>query len=82
MTEPTTYDDSGHVAISDAPGWRYLSIQDDGDHVAIVLGRDVDGCRLELSLPPIVQRGVELGQIAKLVIAAQERADHAKTMGG
>jgi hypothetical protein len=29
-----------------------------------------------------VHRGVELGEIAKLVIAAQERADHAKTAGG
>jgi hypothetical protein len=82
MTEPTPYDESGNVAISDTPGWRYLSIQDDGDQVRIVLGRDADGCRLELSLPPIVQRGVELGEIAKLVIAAQERVDHAKTMGG
>jgi hypothetical protein len=47
-----------------------------------VLGRDADGCQLELSLPSIVQRGAELGQITKLAIAAQERADHAKTMGG
>jgi hypothetical protein len=26
--------------------------------------------------------GIELGEIAKLVIAAQERVDHANTMGG
>jgi hypothetical protein len=82
MAEQTPYDESGNVAISDAPGWRYLPFRDDGDHVTIVLERDADGCRLELSLPSIVQRGNELAEIAKLVITAQERADHAKTMGG
>jgi hypothetical protein len=82
MDEQTPYDGSGNVAIPGAPGWHYLPFQAGGEQIAIVLERDADGCRLELSLPSIVHRGVELGEIAKLVIAAQERADHAKTAGG
>jgi hypothetical protein len=82
MAEQTPYDEAGNVAIPNAPGWHYLPFHDDGDHITIVLERDTDGCRLVLSLPSIVQRGVELGEIAKLVITSQERADHAKTAGG
>jgi hypothetical protein len=66
MAEQTPYDESGNVAIPNVPGWQYLPFHDDGDHITIVPERDADGCRLVLSLPSIVQRGVELARSQSL----------------
>jgi len=43
--------------------------------------RDGDGCELRFTVPAVVQRGAELGGIARIVIAAQERADRSEGLG-
>ena len=40
-----------------------------------------DGCELRFTVPAVVQRGAELGQIARIVIAAQERAERSEGLG-
>jgi hypothetical protein len=42
--------------------------------------REGDGCRLRFVVPTVVQRGTELGQIAKIVIGAQERVDRSEPL--
>src|SRR6478672_4491574 len=68
----TTSDEEGTVEIDDAPGWRYLPFEGSGEEIGVTVVRDSDGCRLRFTVPAVVQRGTELGQIARIVIAAQE----------
>ena len=75
------YDASGGVEISDAPGWRYLPFDGDGDERTVTVERIEDGCRLRFTVPAVVLRGSELGVIAKVVIGAQERADRSEGLG-
>lgn len=73
--------DDGSVEIGDAPGWRYRPIEVNDGAIAVTVVRDGDGCELSFTVPAIVQRGAELGQIARMVIAAQERADRSEGLG-
>jgi hypothetical protein len=82
MAEATPIDDEGAVEIDDAPGWRYLPFEGSEEEIAVTVVRDADGCRLRFTVPAVVQRGTELGQIARIVIAAQERVDHSEGVGG
>ena len=81
MGADPTYDDAGGVDISDAPGWRYLPFEGDGDERTVTVERRADGCRLRFTVPAVVLRGSELGRIAKRVIGAQERADRSEGLG-
>ena len=81
MTEAAAPDQDGTTEISGAPDWRYQPFEPQGDSVAITLVRDGDGCRLRFVVPSVVQRGNELGQIAKIVIGAQERVDRSEGLG-
>jgi hypothetical protein len=77
----TPIDDGGTVEIDDAPGWRYLPFGGSDDEIEVTVVRDADGCRLHFTVPAVVQRGAELGRVARIVIAAQERADRSEGLG-
>src|SRR6476619_3888402 len=77
----TPMDDEGTVEIEDAPGWRYLPFGGSDDQIEVTVVRDGDGCQLRFTVPAIVQRGAELGGIARIVIAAQERAENSEGLG-
>ena len=82
MAEPATpIDDEGTFEIDDAPGWRYLPFGGSDDQIEVTVVRDGDGCQLRFTVPAVVQRGAELGRIARIVIAAQERADRSEGLG-
>ena len=74
-------DDDGTVEIDDAPGWRYLPFGGSDDAIEVTVVRDGDGRELRFTVPAVVQRGAELGRIARIVIAAQERADRSEGLG-
>ena len=78
---PTPIDDEGTVDIDDAPGWRYLPFRGSDDAIEVTVVRDADSCELRFNLTSVVQRGAELGGIARIVIAAQERADRSEGLG-
>src|SRR5207248_2616425 len=72
MAEPATpIDDEGTVEIDDAPGWRYLPFGGSDDEIEVTVVRDADGCQLRFTVPAVVQRGAELGRVARIVIAAR-----------
>ena len=77
----TPIDDEGAVGIDGAPGWRYLPFRGTDDAIEVTVVRDGDGCELRFTVPAVVQRGAELGRIARIVIAAQERADRSEGLG-
>jgi hypothetical protein len=81
MTEAAAPDDNGTTGITGAPDWRYEPFEQEGDNVAVTLVREGDGCSLRFVVPSVVQRGNELGQIAKIVIGAQERVDRSEGLG-
>ena len=78
----TPIDDQGTADIEDAPGWRYQPFGGSNDAIEVTVVRDGDGCELRFTVPAVVQRGAELGRIARIVIAAQERADSSEGLGG
>jgi hypothetical protein len=78
----TSTDHEGTVDIDDAPGWRYLPFRGRDDAIEVTVVRDGDGRELRFTVPAVVQRGAELGRIARIVIAAQERADSSEGLGG
>ncbi len=77
----TPIDDEGTFEVDDAPGWRYLPFGGSDDEIEVTVVRDGDGCRLRFTVPAVVQRGAELGGIARIVIAAQERAENSEGLG-
>jgi hypothetical protein len=81
MTEAEIPHSDGTTDISGAPGWRYLPFEGEADSVTVTVVREDDGCRLRIVVPTVVQRGNELGQIAKIVIGAQERVDRSEGLG-
>ena len=74
-------DDEGTFEVDHAPGWRYLPFGGSDDQIEVTVVRDGDGCELRFTVPAVVQRGAELGQIARIVIGAQERADGSEGLG-
>ena len=81
MTDAAAPNDDGTTEITGAPGWRYEPFEPEGDNVAVTVVRTDDGCSLRFVVPSVVQRGNELGQIAKIVIGAQERVDRSEGLG-
>ena len=81
MSDAAIPDSDGTTEITGAPGWRYQPFETDGDGVSVTVVRDGDGCQLRFVVPTVVQRGNELGQIAKIVIGAQERVDRSEGLG-
>ena len=77
----TPIDDGGTLDIDGAPGWHYLPFRGSDDAIEVTVVRDGDGCELRFTVPAVVQRGAELGRIARIVIAAQERADRSEGLG-
>jgi hypothetical protein len=74
-------EEDGTIEIDDAPGWRYLPFGGSDDAIEVTVVRDGDGCELRFTVPAVVQRGAELGRIARIVIAAQERVDRSEGLG-
>ena len=81
MSDQTPYDTASMIEIGDSPGWRYLSIEVDRDRFHVTVLRVRDGYELRFTVPSVVQRGDELGEITNIVIGAQERIDQTKGMG-
>jgi len=81
MSDAAIPDSDGTTGITGAPGWRYLPFEAGDDGVAVTVVREDDGCELRFVVPTVVQRGNELGQIAKIVIGAQERVDRSEGLG-
>jgi hypothetical protein len=77
----TPIDGEGAIEIDDAPGWRYLPFGGSEDEIEVTVMREADGFKLRFTVPAVVQRGAELGRIARIVIAAQERADRSEGLG-
>jgi hypothetical protein len=76
------YDAHGRVDVPEAPGWKYLSIRGSGgDSLAVELGGP-DDARLEFTVPSILSRGDELGEVARIVIRAWERTERSAGLGG
>jgi hypothetical protein len=74
-------DDERAVNIGDASGWSYLPFDVSGNEIEVTVVRESDGCRLTFTVPAVVQRGAELGEIARIVITAQERVDRSEGLG-
>ncbi len=79
----TPVTEGGRVPVDGAPGWFYEPIEpgqggEEGRRVTLV--RE-DGARAEMVLPGFVERGDELGEIARLVIRARERWRDLKGLG-
>jgi hypothetical protein len=70
------------IPVDGAEGWCYLPFERDEQtrehHITLV--RD-DGETVEMTLPAFVERGDELGEIARLVIRARERWRELKGLG-
>jgi hypothetical protein len=81
MAGQTPYADDGTTELSESPGWRYLPFEARDGELAVTVVRDGDGLELRFSVPALVQRGAELGQITRIVIEAQERLDRSKGLG-
>jgi hypothetical protein len=76
------YDDRGRVDVPDAPGWQYHAIHGDaGDGLAVELAGP-DDARLRFTVPKILNRGDELGEVARIVIRSWERKERAAGLGG
>jgi hypothetical protein len=71
----------GRITVPDAPGWRYRSIEPDGEDSLAVTVEGADGTRVTFSVPTFVSRGDELGEVARIVIRARERMDSAAGLG-
>ncbi len=75
--------EGGRVPVDGAPGWFFEPIEpgqggEEGRRITLV--RE-DGARAELVLPGFVERGDELGEIARMVIRARERWRDLKGLG-
>lgn len=71
----------GSIAVPDAPGWRYRSIEPDGEDSLVVTVEGSEGVCVSFSVPAFVSRGEELGEVTRIVIRARERMDRAAGLG-
>ena len=64
-------------------GWRYGSFRtnDDGDRRTVTLVHE-SGFETTVELPDFVSQGEEVGDVARIVIAAWERQEAMKGVGG
>jgi hypothetical protein len=72
--------------VTDIPGtegWRYgpFRTNDDGDRRTITLVHE-SGFQTTVELPDFVSQGEEVGDVARIVIAAWERQEALKGVGG
>jgi hypothetical protein len=75
------YDAEGGIAVPDAPGWRYLTIEPGEDASISVTLAGPDGANAGFTVPAFLSRGDELGEVARIVIRAWERMDRASGLG-
>lgn len=76
------YDSMGNVDVPGAPGWSYSSITGSDDGAIMVNLAGPDDIRERFVVPTFMSRGDELGEVARIVIRAWERADRASGLGG
>lgn len=79
--EDTPYDAGGRVGVPDAPEWQYLRIHGDGGDALAVDMAGPDGARVAFTVPDFLNRGDELGEVARIVIRAWERTERAAGLG-
>jgi hypothetical protein len=75
------YDADGAIAVPEAPGWRYLTIEPSADASISVALAGPDGATAAFTVPAFLSRGDELGEVARIVIRAWERMDRASGLG-
>jgi hypothetical protein len=73
--------DSDHLHVPQTEGWSYrpLEKQDDGAH-RVTLAHE-QGAELWFIVPSFVERGEELGEIARVVIRAHDRWHELEGLG-
>ncbi len=71
----------GSISVPDAPGWRYRSIEPDGEDSLAVTVEGSEGALVTFSVPTFVSRGEELGEVTRIVIRARERMDRSAGLG-
>jgi hypothetical protein len=76
-------DEPARVEVPGADGWRYLPFQEEDDGMALTVTavRDEDGAEVSFTVPAIVSRGAELGEVARVVIGAHERVERSEGLG-
>jgi hypothetical protein len=75
------YDARGRVDVPDAPDWQYLSIHGHPDAALEVELAGPDGVRVGFTVPNFLNRGDELGEVARIVIRSWERKERAAGLG-
>jgi hypothetical protein len=79
--DDSPYDARGRVDVPGCPDWKYLSIDGrDGEALDVELA-GTDDVRLAFTVPDILNRGDELGEVARIVIRAWERKERSKGLG-
>lgn len=75
------YDDRGRVDVPEAAGWQYAAIRGgEGDALAVELAGP-DDARLAFTVPNFLNRGDELGEVARIVIRGWERKERTEGLG-
>lgn len=75
------YDARGHVDVPGAAEWQYAAIHGDaGDALAVELAGP-DHVRIAFTVPNFLNRGDELGEVARIVIRAWERKERTEGLG-
>jgi hypothetical protein len=71
----------GCVDVPGAPEWQYLAIHGgEGDTVSVELAGP-DDANVAFTVPSFLNRGDELGEVARIVIRAWERTERAAGLG-
>jgi hypothetical protein len=79
--EDSPYDERGRVDVPGAVDWQYLSIHGrDGESIDVELAGPED-VRLAFTVPNLLNRGEELGEVARIVIRAWERKERSEGLG-
>jgi hypothetical protein len=81
VADDSPYDDHGRVDVPDAPGWQYLSIHGHPDAALEVELAGPDGVCVAFTVPNFLNRGDELGEVARIVIRSWERKERAAGLG-
>lgn len=78
--DDSPYDARGRVDVPDAPDWQYLSIHGAGHALEVELAGP-DDVRIAFTVPNFLNRGDELGEVARIVIRSWERKERAAGLG-
>ena len=82
VAEDSPYDARGRVDVPGAPDWQYLSIHGSAGHALAVELAGPDDARVTFTVPNFLNRGDELGEVARIVIRSWERMERAAGLGG